>query len=113
MPYIDKEQREMVDNCINDVVVCIKTTLITKENVNLFKIDKVSNQDMIKLCGVLNYIITRICAKIITDVSYPKIAIITGVLENVKQEFYRRLASPYEDKKINQNGDVNEYKTPL
>lgn len=110
MPYIDEEQRKMVDNCINDMVVCIKTTLITKENVNLFKIDQISNQDMIKLCGVLNYIITRICAKIITDISYSKIAIITGVLENVKQEFYRRLAGPYEDQKIIQNGDITEYK---
>jgi hypothetical protein len=34
----------------------------------------------------------------------------TGVLENIKQEFYRRAAAPYEDRKINQNGDVKEYK---
>jgi len=29
-----------------------------------------------------------------------------GVLENVKQEMYRRLAAPYEDKKAEENGDV-------
>jgi hypothetical protein len=51
-----------------------------------------------------------VCAGICTDISYSKIAIITGVLENVKQEFYRRAAAPYEDKKILQNGDVREYK---
>jgi hypothetical protein len=113
MPYIDKEQRQMVDDCINDVVMCIKTTLLDKDNINSFKTDHISNQDMIKICGVLNYIITRVCAKIITEVSYSKIAIITGVLENVKQEFYRRMASPYEDKKINQNGDVSEYEMPM
>jgi hypothetical protein len=37
---------------------------------------------------------------------YSRIAEITGVLENVKQEFYRRIASPYEDEKIKENGDV-------
>jgi hypothetical protein len=42
--------------------------------------------------------------------SYVKIAMITGVLENIKQEFYRRVASPYEDKKILENGDIKEYK---
>jgi hypothetical protein len=30
----------------------------------------------------------------------------TGVIENVKTEFYRRVAVPYEDKKIADNGDV-------
>jgi hypothetical protein len=44
------------------------------------------------------------------DVSYGKIAIITGVLENIKQEFYRRIASSYEDKKILENGDIKEYR---
>jgi hypothetical protein len=44
------------------------------------------------------------------DISYSKIAMATGVLENIKQEFYRRVASPYEDKKINENGDIREYK---
>jgi hypothetical protein len=110
MPYINEEQRKMVDHCVNDVVLCIKTTLINKDNVNTFKIEKTSNQEMLILCGVLNYVITRLCAKLISDVSYPKIAMITGVLENVKQEFYRRLAGPYEDQKILQNGDVTEYK---
>ena len=31
------------------------------------------------------------------------------MLENVKQEFYRRVASSYEDQKIIENGDVKEY----
>ena len=42
--------------------------------------------------------------------SYSKIAMVTGVLENVKQEFYRRIAASYEDKKIVENGDIKEYK---
>jgi hypothetical protein len=43
------------------------------------------------------------------EVSYSKIAIATGVLENIKQEFYRRVAEKYEDKKIKINGDIQEY----
>jgi len=29
-----------------------------------------------------------------------------GVLECIKQEFYRRAVAPYEDKKKEENGDV-------
>lgn len=32
-----------------------------------------------------------------------------GVFSNVSSEFYRRLASPYEDKQIKINGDVDLY----
>ena len=62
------------------------------------------------LAGVLNYCVSRMMANVTGDVTYSKIAIITGVLENVQQEFYRRLAASYEDKKIIQNGDIREYK---
>ena len=31
------------------------------------------------------------------------------MLECVKQEFYRRLASPYEDECISKNGDIDVY----
>lgn len=37
---------------------------------------------------------------------YETIAGVTGVLENIKAELYRRLAEPYEDQKIADNGDV-------
>jgi hypothetical protein len=110
MPYIDSSDRERVDSSINELVLCIKTTLLTAENANVFHIDKLSSEDVLKIAGVLNYCITRICSSCSGEVSYKKIALITGVLENVKQEFYRRIASPYEDKKIIENGDVREYK---
>lgn len=34
---------------------------------------------------------------------------VLGVLEAVKQEFYRRKVAPYEDKKIKENGDIALY----
>jgi hypothetical protein len=111
MPYIEENNRERVDSSINELVLCIKTTLLNTKNVNVFNIEKLSNEDILKIAGILNYCITRICSSCSGDISYQKIAIITGVLENVKQEFYRRIASPYEDKKIIENGDVKEYKS--
>jgi len=58
--------------------------------------------------GELNYAITQLCRlmHIEEPLSYTKIALLTGVLENVKQEFYRRLAVPYEEEKAKINGDV-------
>jgi hypothetical protein len=56
--------------------------------------------------GQVNYLITTLVKNWIGAPSYTRIATMTGVLENVKQEMYRRLASPYEDIKIAENGDV-------
>lgn len=58
--------------------------------------------------GELNYVITNLLISY-TDfkgLNYETINSIIGVLECAKLEYYRRLASPYEDAKILQNGDV-------
>ena len=31
---------------------------------------------------------------------------VLGAIEGVKQEFYRRIVAPYEDKKCKENGDI-------
>ncbi len=58
--------------------------------------------------GELNYLITLICDQYLQDKGkcYQNINEIIGVLECAKQEFYRRIAAPYEDQKITENGDV-------
>jgi hypothetical protein len=57
--------------------------------------------------GDLNYAISSICDECLQgQVSYTKINEIVGVLECVKMELYRRVAAPYEDKKMVENGDV-------
>jgi hypothetical protein len=58
--------------------------------------------------GELNYKITQLCRQYITDhgMRYAVINTIVGALDCVKLEFYRRLASVYEDAKIIENGDV-------
>ena len=45
--------------------------------------------------------------------NYTNINEVIGVLECAKLELYRRVAAPYEDEKIEQNGDVyNVIKIP-
>lgn len=39
---------------------------------------------------------------------YLQINDVLGALEGAKLEFYRRVAAPYEDEKIKENGDVYE-----
>lgn len=58
--------------------------------------------------GEINYQITKILNTYLQDsgVSYQTINDIIGALEGAKLEFYRRIVVPYEDKKIQENGDV-------
>lgn len=58
--------------------------------------------------GELNFVITQICKEYIENhgQTYAKINDVIGALEAAKMEFYRRLVVPYEDEKIEQNGDV-------
>lgn len=58
--------------------------------------------------GELNYLFTIIARTYLTDngLSYQNINDIIGALEGAKLELYRIVASPYEDNKIKENGDV-------
>jgi hypothetical protein len=100
MPYINEEERIELDEAIEIMAKAIKdhkATLVNPSNFSNF-------------LGRINYCFSRVLASVMGDVSYTKIAMATGVLENIKQEFYRRIASSYEDKKICANGDIKEYK---
>lgn len=61
--------------------------------------------------GELNYMITRLLCRYVEKegISYARINDCIGACEGAKLEFYRRLAAPYEDTKIAQNGDVLTY----
>ena len=58
--------------------------------------------------GELNYVITLIIKDYFNEMgkNYQAINDIVGALEGAKLEFYRRVAAPYEDTKIKENGDV-------
>ena len=95
MPYIDENSRTQVDQAINRLVDIIGENRTPEE--------------LLAVAGVLNYTISRLITEVSGDISYGKCAILTGVLENVKQEYYRRAAAPYEDQKIEANGDIRGY----
>lgn len=61
--------------------------------------------------GLLNYTCTRLALAVVQrrfgGLRYWLIAALTGVFHNVAQEFYRRVAVPYEDRQMTQSGDVD------
>ena len=58
--------------------------------------------------GELNFYITSVILDYLTahGESYQTYNDILGVLSAIPQELYRRKIAPYEDKKIEENGDV-------
>jgi hypothetical protein len=100
MPYIDPKDRKNFDPLIDQLAEKIVST--AKE----YKYDGA-------FAGLLNYTCTRLAAKIIRSqfgkIRYWLVAIVVGTFKNVADEFYRRIASPYEEKQTKKNGDVDVY----
>lgn len=98
MPYIPKQDREKLDPLIDRLAEQIVSQ---------------SKENDFDFAGLLNYSFTRITLKVIKlrfgKMRYWLIAITTGVFKNIADEFYRRLATPYENKQIEKNGDVDLY----
>lgn len=61
--------------------------------------------------GELNYLITRLCCDYLLTgkMSYRALNDVIGALECAKLELYRRIVVPYEQGKMDQNGDVYPY----
>jgi hypothetical protein len=58
--------------------------------------------------GSMNYAITKLIQAYIRfhGKTYNSLSDVTGVLNDVKVEFERRVVAPYENEKIDENGDV-------
>jgi hypothetical protein len=94
MPYISKERRKFFDKHINEIVDNLY------ENRN-----EVNNTSFNS--GDLNYVISKVVWKLFNkNKKYNTANGLVGVLECVKQEFYRRQVVPYEDGKIKSEGDI-------
>jgi hypothetical protein len=87
MPYIEKKLRERLDYRINDLLKDLDLSQGISD-------------------GEANYVITRIIDSIYTHWGYLEFERAIGLLECIKQEYYRRRVAPYEDKKCAENGDV-------
>jgi len=88
MPYIKKENREFLDDAIGHLANDIESLSLK------------GGRD-----GNLNYAITRLIDRLYYK-RYSEINEAVGVLECVKQEYYRKVASKYEDMKCVENGEV-------
>ena len=90
MPYISHEKRELLQHSLASLAAGIIVA------------------DQKDQAGVLNYCISALLNEVLktNGISYRNINELIGVLECAKLELYRRVASPYEDDKIQSNGDV-------
>lgn len=96
MPYVKNELREIVDKHIDMLATSIDVANIQRKDRN----------------GLSNYVITRILLCILKPKegwSYDALSDVIKTLECAKEEIYRRIIAPYEDKAINKNGDLNEF----
>lgn len=91
MPYIKPEGREALDPLIEKIANEIKFN------------DGPGLGDM---AGPLNYVCYRLALRLMGPPKYWKVALIAGVFSNIASEFYRRVAVPYEEAKIKENGDI-------
>jgi len=87
LPYIKTANRGKYDKSLKELTGLLKT--LPPEEVD----------------GELNYVITKML-KEIYPLRYYHINKAIGVLECAKLEYYRRVAGPYEDTKIQESGDV-------
>lgn len=100
MPYIPPAQRPSLDGHIDQLAEAL-----VRESENL--------PGEAAVAGLLNYALTRLILKVVQlrfgTWRYWLFALITGVLHNVADELYRRLAEPYEDRQRQRHGDVDLY----
>lgn len=94
MPYIKQAERRRYDKLIEKLAV------------------EVGFVDDILLPGHLNYVVTKLTARVIRQrtPSYYHLHMILNVLPMAEGELRRRILDPYEDKKIEENGDLPELK---
>lgn len=80
MPYIQQKERDVLDYAA----------------------------DLPQTAGELNYMFTQFSIDYVRrkGKNYQHYNDVMGALEGCKQEFYRRAVAPYEDTKIQENGDV-------
>ena len=101
MPYVKDEYRSALDPAIGEVARLI---------VDLAR----STPEESSFAGLLNYACSSIAIQVIEGrfgrVRYGAIATVTGVFKNIADEFYRRVAAPYEDRQIQTHGDLPLYR---
>lgn len=96
MPYIKQDQREDLEDGLNELIQTLKSYVP-------------KGGDIRDLDGLVNYCITRILLETFDLTRAPKYThfnTVHGILSSVDKEINRRFVVPYENLKIDQNGDI-------
>lgn len=88
MPYIKREQRPELDKPVAELVEIISAMPVEQQD------------------GSVNYAVTTFLKGVYTPPKYFRFNRMMGVLHCIAMEAYRRRVAPYEDLKIEENGDV-------
>jgi uncharacterized protein DUF6899 len=100
MPYVKVEHRSALDPAIRELAERLSEVARSLPEETAF-------------AGLLNYACTSLAIHVVHArfgrLRYGVIATVTGVFKNMADEFYRRVAAPYEDRQIARNGDVPLY----
>jgi hypothetical protein len=96
MPYIAQKDRPALDVHIDALAVALTECAKSYGYDGAF-------------AGLLSYSCSRLAMKVLPAKRYWSIALVSGVFNNIGDEFYRRFAVPYEDEQIKKNGDVFGY----
>jgi hypothetical protein len=92
MPYIKQDKRDVIDPVLEPIFNALR--------------ELESDDDKNNMEGNINYLFTRILQHVYPGGSYREVNDAVGVLECCKQEYYQRIAVPYEMQKAFENGDV-------
>jgi hypothetical protein len=88
MPYIKQERRAAIDPDLQKLIKFLKAIGMKK--------------------GDMNYVMTKMCQEYVAHhgKSYDHLSDVTGMLNDVKTEFERKVVAPYEEEKIVENGEI-------
>ncbi len=89
MPYIKQADRSLYDALVQELAFHLRHT-----------------EDQMDRAGHVNYVITTLLLQAFPNRKYATMALVDGILADIGREYYRRRAAPYEDEKIEENGDV-------
>lgn len=88
MPYIKREDRPKLDALLEPLIAELRSAPLDAQD------------------GRVNYVMTQLVRKVYIPRSYASLNRSLGVLQAVSLELYRRVIAPYEDFKIQENGDL-------
>ncbi len=90
MPYIKREQRHRYQAVLTELAGLI-------------------SQDRAERAGHINYVVSSLLDKVYgSEMRYADHNEVIGVLSCIQLEFYRRKTAPYEEIKIESEGDLRE-----